>query len=72
MTSSYAVQKPAKSIVSQPLMDGTTSWRVPSFFCWSTARPRLMCAGATMVGLPSTSAKWLFISGIEVSALTSA
>ena len=52
-TSSYAVQKPAKSIVSAPLMEGTSSWRVPSGFCMSMARPRLMWAGVTRLGLPS-------------------
>ncbi len=54
--SSYAVQNCAKSIDSHALMLGATSWRVPSFFCWSIARPRLMWAGVTMVGLPSISA----------------
>ena len=30
------------SIVSAALIEGTRSWRVPSGFCMSIARPRLM------------------------------
>ena len=52
---SYAVQNWAKSSVSQLLMLGTSSWRVPSGLGRSMARPRLTCAGTTMVGLPSTT-----------------
>ena len=52
-TSSYAVQNAAKSIVSAALIDGTSSWRVPSGFCMSMARPRLMWAGVIRLGLPS-------------------
>jgi hypothetical protein len=70
--SSYAVQKAAKSIVSAPLMLGTRSWRVPSFFCMSIASPRLMWAGVIWLGLPSTTSKPTFISGIALSALTNA
>src|SRR3954452_23170209 len=70
--SSYAVQKWAKSIDSAALMLGTSSWRVPSGLGRSIARPRLMCAGVTSVGLPSTTSKPTFISGIDRSALTSA
>ena len=71
-TSSYAVQNAAKSIVSAPLMFGTRSWRVPSFFCMSIARPRLMWAGVIWLGLPSIVSKPTFISGIALSALTRA
>ena len=71
-TSSYAVQKPAKSIDSAALIDGTSSCRVPSGFCMSIARPRLMCAGAIRFGLPSMTSYPTFISGIVRSALTSA
>ena len=46
-TSSYADQKPAKSIVSAPLIDGTSSVRVPSGFWMSIARPKLTCSGLT-------------------------
>ena len=70
--SSYAVQKPAKSIVSAALMLGTSSVREPSGFGTSIARPRLMWAGVIRLGLPSTTSKPTFISGIERSALTSA
>src|SRR3954469_4206696 len=70
--SSYAIQKSAKVIVSAALIDGTSSCRVPSGFCMSMARPRLMCAGLTRVGLPSVSSYDAFISGSVFSALTSA
>ena len=70
--SSYAVQNAAKSIVSAALIDGTSSWRVPSGLAMSMARPRLMCAGITRFGLPSIVSKPTFISGIALSALTSA
>src|SRR6476646_8291355 len=59
-------------MLSAPLMLGTRSWRVPSFFCMSMARPRLMWAGVIWVGLPSITSKPTFISGIALSALTSA
>ena len=36
------------------------------------ARPKLTCSGLTTAGLPSTSVKPLFISGISASALTTA
>src|SRR3954451_13429343 len=71
-TSSYAVQNAAKSIVSAPLMFGTSSCRVPSFFCMSIARPRLIWAGVIWLGLPSMVSKPTFISGIALSALTRA
>ena len=51
--SSYAAQNWAKSSVSQLLMLGTSSCRVPSGLGRSMARPRLMWRGTTMVGLPS-------------------
>ncbi len=51
--SSYAAQNWAKSRFSQLLMLGTSSCRVPSGLGMSMARPRLMCCGTTMVGLPS-------------------
>ena len=38
----------------------------------SIAMPRLTCSGRTIAGLPSTSAKELFISGCSTSARTSA
>ena len=44
-TCSYAAWKPAKSIVSAPLMTGTTSPRLPSLRVTSTARPRLIEGG---------------------------
>src|SRR6185312_8827937 len=59
-------------MVSAPLMLGTRSWRVPSFFCMSMARPRLMWAGVIWVGLPSITSKPTFSSGIDLRALTSA
>ena len=40
-------------MLSAALMLGTSSWRVPSGFCTSIARPRLMWAGVTRLGLPS-------------------
>jgi hypothetical protein len=71
-TSSYAFQNCAKSSVSACLMLGTRSWRVPSGFARSIARPRLTCAGVRTAGLPSTSVYALFIAGISPSASTSA
>jgi hypothetical protein len=71
-TSSYADQKPAKSIVSAPLMDGTSRVRDPSGFWMSIASPKFTCSGRTTEGLPSTSVKPWFISGIAASALTTA
>ncbi len=70
--SSYAIQNSAKFISSAALIDGTSSCRVPSGFCMSMARPRLMCCGFTRFGLPSISAYDAFISGSVFSALTSA
>ena len=70
--SSYAVQNAAKSMLSAALMLGTSSCRVPSAFCTSIARPRLMWAGVIRLGLPSIVSKPTFISGIALSALTSA
>ena len=43
--------------------DGTTRVREPSGLARSIAMPRLTCSGLTSAGLPSTSAKELFISG---------
>ena len=37
-------------------MPATTNERLPSLPCRSIARPRLVCAGVTALGLPSTSA----------------
>ncbi len=54
--SSYATQNSRKSRVSASLIDGTRSWRLPSSFCTSIARPRPTCSGLTRTGLPSTSA----------------
>ena len=59
-------------MASAALMLGTRSWRVPSVFCMSIARPRLMWAGVIRLGLPSTMSKPTFISGIALSALTRA
>ena len=53
--SSYADQNWLKSIVSAPLMAGTSSWREPSGLVMSIARPKLMCSGWITEGLPSTS-----------------
>ena len=53
--SSYAVQNRTKSSVSAALMLGTSSWREPSGFCRSMARPRLTWAGCRTTGLPSCS-----------------
>src|SRR6478736_9948816 len=71
-TSSYACQNLRKSIPSQFLMDGTTRVREPSFLARSMAMPRLTCSGATSVGLPSTSANEMFISGCATTARTRA
>ena len=54
-TSSYADQKPAKSSVSHFLIDGTSSWRVPSGLARSIAMPTLTCAGVRTLGLSSAS-----------------
>ena len=70
--SSYAVQNRTKSSVSAALMLGTSSWREPSGFCRSMARPRLTWAGCRTTGLPSCSPNAVFIAGIRPSALTSA
>ena len=56
MSSSYALQNAAKSIVSAALTFGTMSVREPSRLCWSTASPRLMCSWRTTTGLPSSTA----------------
>ncbi len=56
-TSSYAAQKPAKSIASAPLIEGTSRVREPSGFCTSMARPKLTCSGLRTAGLPSCSRK---------------
>ena len=53
-------------------MDATTSEREPSDFGRSMARPKLTCSGCTSTGLPSTSAKALFMFGNASSARTSA
>ncbi|COW40979.1 Uncharacterised protein [Mycobacterium tuberculosis] len=45
----------ANRMVSHRLMPATTRERFPSLPCRSIARPRLVCAGVTAVGLPSTS-----------------
>ena len=70
--SSYAAQNSANVMPSAPLMDGTSSDREPSGFWTSMARPKFTCSGLTTAGLPSTSVKPLFISGISASALTTA
>ena len=54
--SSYAARYSLNDIVSARLMLGTNSARVPSGLGRSIAMPRLMWAGATTDGLPSTSA----------------
>ncbi len=56
MRSSYADQKPVKSIVSAALMAGTSSCRVPSGLARSMASPRLIRSGRAITGLPSSSA----------------
>ena len=71
-TSSYALQNVAKSIDSAALIEGTSSWRLPSGLATSIARPTLMCGGVTSVGLPSTTSNERFISGRSRTALTSA
>ena len=69
-TSSYAAQKPAKSRVSHFLIDGTSSWRVPSGLARSIAMPTLTCAGVRTLGLSSASTYEAFIAGISASAST--
>ena len=49
---------------------GTTSERLPSLRCMSTARPRLIAPGVTRWGLPSTSVKELAITGMSRAACT--
>ena len=71
-TSSYIATNWAKSSSSVCLMLGTTSWRLPSGLARSMAMPRLTCAGLRRTGLPSTSAKAAFISGIRPTASTTA
>ena len=56
MRSSYEARNSSNVSVSARLMLGTRSARVPSGLGRSIAMPRLMCAGATTEGLPSTSA----------------
>src|SRR6185312_3256851 len=68
--SSYAARNWAKSIVSAALTLATTSEREPFLARRSIARPRLTCSGTTSAGLPSTSAKELFISGWSRRART--
>ncbi len=51
-------------------MTGTTRVRVPSLRSASTARPRLVAAGVTRCGLPSTSANELAITGMSFVAST--
>src|SRR3954447_3762599 len=70
--SSYADQKPAKSIDSAPFTEGTSRVRLPSGFWMSMARPKFTCSWVTTAGLPSTSVNPWFISGISASALTTA
>ena len=53
---------------SAALIAGTSSCRVPSGFWTSMARPRLTCSGWATAGLPSTSVKPAFISGMAASA----
>ena len=50
----------------------TTSERFPSLPARSMARPRLVCAGVTTLGLPSTSAKCRFMLGNFLTACTMA
>ena len=53
--SSYRSTKVAKSRVSASLMHGTIRDRVPSSRAMSTAIPRPMCSGRTILGLPAAS-----------------
>ena len=59
-----------KLIASQFLIAATTSWRLPSLPGRSIARPRLVCAGVTALGLPSISAKCRFMFGNFLTACT--
>ena len=68
--SSYAVWNWVKDMSSQPLIAATTSERDPSLPGRSIARPRLVCAGVTAFGLPSTSAKCRFMLGNAFTACT--
>jgi hypothetical protein len=52
------------------LIDTTTSERCPFLPGRSMANPRFTCSGCTSVGLPSTSAKYRFITGKSASAFT--
>ena len=70
--SSYAPWKPAKSRASAPLMQGTIRLRDPSFFCTSTAMPRLTGESVITNGLPSRSSKVRTITGHSVAARTMA
>ncbi len=51
-------------------MPATTSWRSPFGLARSMARPRLTWSGLTRVGLPSLTAKELFIVGMALMACT--
>src|SRR5690606_31534132 len=54
-------------------MFGTMSWREPSDFWTSIARPKLTCSGWSWTGLPfSLYSKPVFISGIDLIAWTTA
>ena len=46
------------------LITGTISVRPPPFFSTSTAMPRFTPPSSITCGLPSTSAKWVAITGI--------
>ena len=69
---SYAAWNPAKSIVSARWMTGTTSPRLPSFRCTSTARPSPMPSGCTRYGAPSCLMRVWPITGCCLVACTSA
>ncbi|MGX1118052.1 hypothetical protein RKD37_003415 [Streptomyces ambofaciens] len=68
--SSYACQNSKKFSVSAFLIAATTSWRSPLGLTRSMARPRLMWAGLTRVGLPSFSPNEWFIVGMALMACT--
>ena len=53
ISDSYVSRNCAKSIDSQPLMEGTRSWRVPSDFARSIAIPIFIWSGLPIAGLPS-------------------
>ena len=62
--SSYTSRKPAKSIVSAPLITGTINVREPSLRCTSTASPRFTCSCTMRCGLPSSSPNVWPIAGV--------